>query len=331
MTKIKEIVKNNVEVSRLLLIMLIWLVFMGCTQASKFYTSANFLTMAGQFPEYGVMAIGGMLCMMIGGIDLSVVGTANITAILSVFLLNSVYGTDGIMPGIFAVALFIVAICIGVVVGLFNGVLISKLKVPPILATLGVNELLTGICIVLTGGAAISSFPKQFCMTFSSNIRGFLPVRLLVFVVIVLVVWYFLQHTTYGTKVRMYGTNSHVAEYSGINTSALVIKTHIISSVCAAIGGLLMLATYSSARADYGSNYTMQSILLIVLGGVSPNGGKGKVSGVVTAIVLLKFIESGINRFKSVSTFYVTLIWGAVLILALVMDYLSTKPKKGRA
>ena len=91
-----------------------------------------------------------------------------------------------------------------------------------------------------------------------------------------------------------------------------------------------MLATYSSARADYGSNYTMQAILLMVLGGVSPNGGKGKVSGVITAIILLKFIESGINRFKSVSTYYVTLIWGAVLILALVMDYFGEKPRKVR-
>ena len=91
-----------------------------------------------------------------------------------------------------------------------------------------------------------------------------------------------------------------------------------------------MLATYSSARADYGTNYTMQSILLVVLGGVSPNGGKGKISCVITAIVLLKMIESGINRFRSVSTYYVTLIWGAVLILALVIDYVSQKPKHAK-
>ena len=90
-----------------------------------------------------------------------------------------------------------------------------------------------------------------------------------------------------------------------------------------------MLATYSSARADYGTNYTMQSILLVVLGGVS-QCGKGKISGVITAIVLLKMIESGINRFRSVSTYYVTLIWGAVLILALVIDYVSQKPKHAK-
>lgn len=147
---------------------------------------------------------------------------------------------------------------------------------------------------------------------------------------VAVVIWLLLEKSTYGTKLRLYGTSARVSKYSGINTSALLFRTYMTSSICAALGGLMMLATYSSARADYGTNYTMQSILLIVLGGVSPNGGKGKLSGVITAIVLLKMIESGINRFRSVSTYYVTLIWGAVLILALVIDYMSQKPKHAK-
>lgn len=327
MEKIKKIYEKNREVSRLSIIMLLWLIFMAMTQSHKFYAGANFLTMFGQFPEYGVMALGGMLCMITGGINLSVVGTANTTAILSVITLTAFFGAEGTMPAGFTIVLILLALVVGAAAGALNGFLIAKLNVPPILATLGVNQLLTGICIVLTGGAAISSFPKEFCDSFSKNIFGFLPVRLIVFIIIAFTIWFMLEKSTYGTKIRLYGTNPHVAEFSGIHTTALIMKTYIVSSICAAIGGLLMLATYSSARADYGSNYTMQSILLVVLGGVSPNGGKGKVSGVITAIVLLKMIESGINRFKSVSTYYVTLIWGAVLIIALVMDYISAKPK----
>ena len=305
MNKIKSIYKKNEEVTRLLVIMAVWLIFMAFTQARKFYTGMNFLTMAGQFPEYGLMALGGMLCMITGGIDLSVVGTANMASIL-------------------------IAIVTGIVVGSLNAFLISKLGVPPILATLGVNELLTGLCVVMTNGSAISSFPEQYCDFFSGNLFGFIPRRLLVFIVVAIIIWFMLEHCTYGTKLRLYGTNAHVAKFSGINTTSLLFRTHITSSICAALGGLMMLATYSSARADYGTNYTMQSILLVVLGGVSPNGGKGKISGVITAIVLLKMIESGINRFRSVSTYYVTLIWGAVLILALVIDYVSQKPKHAK-
>ena len=327
---LNEEYKKNEEVTRLLVIMAVWLIFMAFTQARKFYTGMNFLTMAGQFPEYGLMALGGMLCMITGGIDLSVVGTANMASILTVFTLTRLFGADGTMPLAFSVVIFLIAIVTGIVVGSLNAFLISKLGVPPILATLGVNELLTGLCVVMTNGSAISSFPKQYCDFFSGNLFGFIPRRLLVFIVVAIIIWFMLEHCTYGTKLRLYGTNAHVAKFSGINTTSLLFRTHITSSICAALGGLMMLATYSSARADYGTNYTMQSILLVVLGGVSPNGGKGKISGVITAIVLLKMIESGINRFRSVSTYYVTLIWGAVLILALVIDYVSQKPKHAK-
>lgn len=330
MKKIKKVFSSNIEVSRLLVIMFCWLVFMAIMQGGKFYSGKNFLTMAGQFPEYGLMVLGGMLPMITGGIDLSVVGTANFTSILCVFLAIRTFGADGEMNPAFFLMFFVIALLVGFGVGCLNGILVSKLRVPPILATLGVNELLLGLNIVMTGGAAISDFPKQFCDFFSQNIRGFLPIKVIVFVIVAFFIWFLLEKTTYGTKIRLYGTNVHVAVFSGINTTLLIIKTYILSSFCAALGGLMMLATYSSARADYGSNYTMQTILIMVLGGVSPNGGKGKVSGAVTAIVLLKFIESGINRFKSVSTYYVTLIWGAVLILALIMDYLSEKPMKAR-
>ena len=155
--------------------------------------------------------------------------------------------------------------------------------------------------------------------------------RVLVFIVAAVVIWFMLERTTYGTKLRLFGTSAHVAEFSGMNTTALILKTYITSAICASVGGLMMLSSYASARADYGSDYTMKAILIMVLGGVSPNGGKGKMSGVITALVLLKVIESGIRRFRSVSDYYVTLIWGAVLLLALVLDYLSTRPKKAKA
>ncbi len=331
MNQLKKYYSKNREMYRLFCIMLIWLIFMAFTQSKKFYTGANFLTMAGQFPEYGLMVIGGMLCMMTGGIDLSVVGSANMASILCALTAIRLYGAEGSMGAAGYVLFFVLAIVVGIVVGTANGLLVAKLKVPPILATLGINELLTGLSIVMTGGAAISKFPKEFCDTFSKNIGGLLPMRVLVFIVAAVVIWFMLERTTYGTKLRLFGTSAHVAEFSGMNTTALILKTYITSAICASVGGLMMLSSYASARADYGSDYTMKAILIMVLGGVSPNGGKGKMSGVITALVLLKLIESGIRRFRSVSDYYVTLIWGAVLLLALVLDYLSTRPKKAKA
>ena len=328
---LKKIYSKNREMYRLLCIMVLWLIFMAFTQSKKFYTGANFLTMAGQFPEYGLMVIGGMLCMMTGGIDLSVVGSANMASILCALTAIRLYGEEGSMGAGGYILFFVLAVIVGLVVGTANGLLVAKVKVPPILATLGINELLTGLSVVMTGGAAISKFPKEFCDAFSRNIGGLLPMRVLVFLIAAVVIWFMLERTTYGTKLRLFGTNAHVAEFSGMNITALILKTYITSGICASIGGLMMLSSYASARADYGSDYTMKAILIMVLGGVSPNGGKGKMSGVITALVLLKLIESGIRRFRSVSDYYVTLIWGAVLLLALVLDYLSNRPKKAKA
>ena len=324
MTALKQAAKKNQHIVRLVAIMVVWMIFMAITQFSKFYTFGNFKTMASQFPEFGVMALGGMLCMMTGGIDLSSVGVANFTAICSAMLMTAMGGEAGVISAASFPLFVVLAFVIGGVIGAFNGFLVSKIRIPPILATLGVNELLTGVGIVMTGGAAYSSFPKEVTTLISSDIAGVLPVRLIIFVVVAVVIWFMLEKTTYGTKLRLLGTGEKVAVYSGMKTTNMFVRTYATSGICSAIGGLLMLGTYASARADYGSQYTLQAILIVVLGGVSPNGGKGKMSGVILAIFVLMMLQSGINRFPQISSYYISLIWGAVLILAMVMDYFTS-------
>lgn len=320
---IKKFYRENRHVMRLVIIMILWMVFMALTKAKKFYTFNNFQTIASQFPEFGLMSLGVMLCMITGGIDLSCVGVANITSIIAATWMISLAGESGVLSSACFPLIFALAIVMGGLAGLFNGFLIAKVRIPPILATLGVNELLTGICIAMTGGTAVSSFPKEFTNAVSSNIGGIVPVRLLVFVVAAIAVWFMLEKTTYGVKLHLLGTSERVARFSGLNTDALLMRTYATSGILSALGGIMMLATYASARADYGSQYTLQSILIVVLGGVSPNGGKGRISGVIWAIILLKMLESGINRFQNVSSYYISLIWGGVLILAMVLDYFS--------
>lgn len=317
---VKSLVKNNIHLWRLIGIMIVWMIFMAMTVFGKFYSFNNFKTMASQFPEYGLMALGVMLCMMSGGIDLSCVGVANLTSIFAASLMISMVGENGALPVAMYPVIFLFAIAIGAVCGAVNGFLVSKVRIPPILATLGMNELLTGISTAFTSGNAVSSFPKEMTTLISSDLGGVLPVRLIFFIVIFVIIWFMLTHTTYGTKLRLLGTSEKVASYSGLNTDMILIRTYITSGICAALGGMMMLATYASARADYGSQYTLQTVLIVVLGGISPNGGKGKISGVLAAIILLKMLEAGINRFPSVSSYYISLIWGSVLILAMMAE-----------
>lgn len=320
--KIKKSMKQDVHIWRLIVIMLVWFVFIGITKGSKFYSVVNFQTMFAQFPEFGLMSLGVMVCMITGGIDLSTVGVANVTSITMALFMRSLANENGELAVGLIPVVFLLAIVMGAIAGTLNGILVAKCKIPPILATLGTSELLTGVGIVLTNGSAISDFPKTYAFIINNRVAG-IPVQFIVFAIGAAVVGFLMKKTTYGKKIILMGSSQNVAKYSGLQVDWILIKTYLISGICSALGGMIMLANYNSARADYGSNYTLQCIMIVVLGGVSPNGGKGKISGVLLAIFLVRALETGINRFPQISSYYISLVWGAVLLFVMVLNYFS--------
>ncbi len=337
MNALKRFYQKDRHIARLLIMIVAWMAFLAITRFDKFYTVVNFQTMAGQFPEFGLMALGAMLCMITGGIDLSSVGIANLASILMGMFMKAQMDEAGEIAGWVIPAAFAMALAIGAAAGLFSGTLISKIKIPPILATMGVNQLLTGVSMVVTGGNAVSKLPRAYSAAINNKIlkvlpgkrgtmMGLIPVQLLFFVAAALLVWFLLNRTAYGKKLYMMGTSENVARFSGVKVDSMILKTYMLSGILAALGGMIMLANYNSARSDYGSVYTLQCILIVVLGGVSPTGGSGKISGVLLAIVLLRLLETGINRFPQISSYYITLIWGAVLILVMVLNYFAEHP-----
>ena len=320
--------RGDVHILRLVALAAAWLIFMAIFKFNKFYSPISFQTMGAQFPEFGLMALGVMLCMITGGIDLSVVGVANFAAISAGLLLKSLVADGGDLPayGIPLTVLF--GMAIGAVAGAFNGFLVSKVKIPPILATLGSYELFSGIAVVLTKGKAVSKLPMAYSNLVAGKLFGVLPAQLLVFVLVAAFVGFLLSRTTYGPKLYMLGTSERAARFSGLKNDRLLIKTYILSGVCAALGGLVMLANYNSARADYGAVYTLQCVLIVVLGGVSPTGGKGRLSGVLLAILVLQILSSGLNRFSEMNPFYIPLIWGGVLLLVMVLNFFTEKGQR---
>ncbi|MDF1568707.1 MAG: ABC transporter permease [Spirochaetaceae bacterium] len=316
--------RRDPHITRLIVIIIVWLVFLAITRFGRFYSLLNFQTMAAQFPEYGLMALGVMLCMITGGIDLSLVGIANLTGILMAYLLLALTGEGGDLPSFAVPAVFALGAVIGVLLGFLNSILITRFNISPILATLGAGELYRGISMAMTNGAAVSRFSSDYAMTINNRILGdLIPVQTLVFVVGVLIVWVLLTKTSYGLKVYMLGTNPVAARFSGLKTKRLLTKTYILSGLFAGVAGMVMLGNYNSARADYGAVYTLQSIMVVILGGVSPFGGKGRISGVVLAIILVQLLQSGINRFPAIDSFFIFLLWGSALLLVMVLDFFS--------
>lgn len=319
--------RTDPYIGRLVLVMLLLLVFFAVIRPGPFFALRTWQSMAVQFPEFGLMSLGVMVTMFTAGIDLSVVAIANVTSICAALALRIALTGDSTPAnmGIAAGLSLGIALVVGTICGAVNGLLIAKLKIPPILATLGTLELFGGIAIILTGGKPVSGVPDAYGAVFAAKLMGVIPMPFVIFTICAIVVGVILSMTGFGTKILLLGTNETAARFSGMRITSLLMRTYILSGIMAAVAGLVMLANYNSAKADYGASYTLLTVLIVVLGGVNPNGGRGRLAGVILAIVMLQILSSGLNMFPDISNFYRPLIWGAVLLFVISVNELNGK------
>ncbi len=280
------IIKDN-HIFRLLIAFVLCLLVFGMIKPNTFFSLLNFKSMASQFPEYGILTLGIVLTMITGGIDLSLVGIANISSIFAALIMTSVPAESG--KSMIAGAV-IVSIVTGIICGYLNGNLVSRVGIPPILATLGMQQLLTGLSIVLTEGKAVSGLPIEYSDIFTYELFNIIPMQLILFICCFLFIGIVLSHTKYGLTLYMIGSNSTASKFSGINNVRIINQTYLLSGLMASIAGLIFLANYNSAKADYGSAYSLQCVLIAVLGGVNPSGGSGKLNGVFIAVLKLNSV-----------------------------------------
>lgn len=314
---------------RLLLIAILLFVAFSLALPGRFATVANLRSMAVQFPEYGILALGIFIAMITGGIDLSAVGTANLSAIFAALTLTRLAGEGGAIAPPVAVAMAIaVALVVGTVTGLFNGFLIAHVGIVPILATLGTMSLYMGFGYVITGGPAVQT--TQLAFIGNGNLLG-IPVPFILFIILALLVWLMLSRTAFGFRIYMVGSNAEAARFSGIDNRRVLMRTYWVAGLLAALGGLVFLARTNQGKPDYGESFVLLAVLISILGGVGYSGGSGKVLGVVLAIFCLQILSSGINVLlltysgSSAATFFKQFAWGALLLLAMVINTMNQR------
>jgi len=296
-------------------------VSLSLMQPTLFFTPANFQSMAFQFPEYAILSLAMMFAMLTGGIDLSVIGTANLSTIIAAIVMTTLFPDgSGSMALILMTSVF-TALIIGSLCGLFNGICIAGVGIPPILATLGTGLMFTGIGVVITGGSAVINFPEAFAVIGNGTI-GPVPVPVIIFAVLALGVAFLLNRTTLGIGIYLFGTNELAFRFSGLNKKALVLRTYVICGALSSLGGIVMISRANSAKADYGQSYLLITILIAVLGGTNPYGGFGRVGGLVLAVLSLQFLSSGLNMIQ-VSNFAKDLVWGLTLLAVMVLAQLD--------
>lgn len=332
MGAVRQILIKDKNFTRLLVVFVAVFCLCVALKGSLFLSAANFQSMGKQFPEFGLLAVAMAFTLYTAGIDLSVVAVANLSAVLLAKVLPALI-TSETAP---EVALFIIgisflaALLFGMLCGALNGFLIGVVGITPILATLGTQALFMGCAIVLTNGSTLAGLPPQIAAGMSSYVAG-LPAPFLIFVVFAAIAGFIMERTTLGYKMRMLGTSIKASTFSGFSNVKLYLANYMISGVLSAAAGIIMLGRFNSAKADYGASYLMEAILIAVLGGVNPYGGKGNMKGVIVAILIVQMISSWLNMYESISNFYRQIIWGVLLIFVLIYNYVVNERAKKKA
>lgn len=264
----------------------------------------------------GVLTIGLAGTILLGDIDLSCVGMMAVSAAIGVLLFKTFQ-----LPGIVAYAIII---AIGTFLGFINGVLIAKLKTVSLIETLAMNTALTGVVLAITRGRTITVSDKGYTWIGQSKAFGTIPYLVFILLLVYVVMYIVWRRTALGRSFYAVGGNAQCAMVSGINVDRTRIAAFTISGMCAGIAGIMLSAKMSSINSVFGQTYGMDIIAAAVIGGTSLQGGVGKVSGILGGVLLINFIQVGLQVF-GLDSYFVQMATGFIILLAVLIDSLRIR------
>jgi simple sugar transport system permease protein/ribose transport system permease protein len=301
------------------------IILFGVLTPSRFFSGETFRAMAFQMPELGILALAMMVPLMSGGLNLAIIATANLSALVMGAVLTKMIG-PGTSPlvatGAIGLALF-AGLATAFLIGLITGAMVAFLGVHPILVTLGTMTAVKGAAVYATKGGVISGFPALILFLGNGAVLG-IPASMILFGLCAVWVGVMMSRTPFGVAVRMIGSNERATRYSGVATGWVLVRVYVVSSVLCWVAAMIIMARFNSARAGYAESYLLITILAAVLGGVDPNGGFGKVLGLTLSLVLLQIISTGFNLL-GFSPHLTEAIWGVTMILAIAIGLLRDR------
>lgn len=281
-----------------------------------FMTVGNLLNVFRQVSINALIAFGMTLVILLGGIDLSVGSILALSSVVTALMLS--HGVDPVVATS-------VGILAGAGMGMVNGLIISKGKVAPFIATLGTMTILRGLSLVFSEGRPITGLNSDFfAMLGGGYVAGFIPVPVILMLVMFAVFWFVLKRTVFGRHVYAVGGNEEAAALSGINTDRIKIWVYTLSGAMAATAGMILTSRLNSAQPTAGTGYELDAIAAVVLGGTSLTGGRGWIFGTLVGALLIGILNNGLNLL-GVSSFYQQVIKGVVILLAVLLDRANKK------
>lgn len=310
------------SVGRMLVLLVLAFAIFTALKPAVFPSGTNLQNLALASPEVGVIAIAMTLAMLTGGIDLSLVSVANLTAIT----ISTAYTALGAQGESALPLLVLLGLVVGAAGGAVNGFLVSKVGITPILATLGTMQIYNGLAVAWTGGKTLYGSPSGLTALGAATVSG-VPVLFLAFLAMAVIMGVLLTRTPLGLRIQLLGSNPVAAKYSGIRPSRVLMSTYLITGTLGGIAGLLFIARNPTASADYGASYVLLVIVIAVLGGTNPNGGFATVWGVVLATLTLQVVASGFTAIR-LSSYAYAIAQGVILIAVMVVG--NSKLNLGR-
>ncbi len=303
-------------------IALLLLAVVLCCVSPEFRTASNFLNLMRQATFNGLIAFG-MTCVILSdGIDLSVGST---------FALSAIICAEMLIHGIAAPLAIIAALIIGTALGAFSGILVTKGRLQPFIATLITMTAYRGFAMIITDGKPISKLKASIESDFGAKLfetlgkgslnLGFIkiPVPVIILLVSLAIFWFMLTKTTFGRKIYATGSNIKCANLVGVDTTKTKIIVYAISGFMSALAGLIMISRVDSAQSILGQGYELDAIAAVALGGTSMSGGRGKIMGTFAGVMIIAVLNNGMN-IMGINTYYQSVVKALVILIAVLAD-----------
>lgn len=324
-TKQKPIFSKMAESRNFGLILgLIVLLVIAAFVTPSMYSLNSILNMLQNNAVYGLLAIGEMMVIITAGIDISIGATLSLTGVVCCRLMAE-------NPQVPSVVWILLALLIGALCGAVNGILVGYFKMVPMIATLGTMYAFRGFSFLFSGGQWW--FPHQFTegyLKFATlRILG-LPAILWILILIFALAVLFLGYTSRGRRIYAIGTNRESALVAGIREERVVFLAMTLCGMLAGLAGMLYTANYATCSYSIGESYEMTAIAICILGGVSINGGKGKVDGVIIGFLMMSVITYFISLLPGLSV-WSDAIQGAIILAAVALNIYMERSAEKRA
>ncbi|WP_027416819.1 ABC transporter permease [Aneurinibacillus terranovensis] len=292
-----------------LFILLLVFIAIGTMLSSKFLSVQNFLNLLQQSAVVGIVSLGMTFVILIAGIDLSVGSVLALSGMVLSILLKS---------GINIFFAILLALLSGALLGLVNGFITTKLKVPAFISTLAMMVAARGLALLTTDGTPIQGLPPSIRIL-GGNVFNRIPVSGLLWIVLTIISILVLRYTTFGRKLYAIGGSPQSAHLSGIEVNRYITATFVICGTLSALGGIVLASWLTVGQPTAGSGIELDAIAAVVLGGTSLFGGVGGVGGTFVGVLLMSIITNIFNLL-GLSSYYQSILMGAIIVLALVLN-----------